>query len=128
MSKICESGRISASGKLLLPMDRVNAFLEKNKGKRVIVQFEAVEHGTTKAQRAYYYGYILPCVVEALKGQGNLLTKEIADAWLLDIFPVNVEATVARDLTKEQMSEFIEWLKEFAAENLDIYIEDPQTI
>lgn len=119
---------MSSTGNLLLPMDRVNEFLSRNKGKRVIVQFETVEHGTTRAQQAYYYGYILPTVVAALRNQGNRMTEAQADVWLLDTFPMRVEASEGKDLTKEQMSEFLDWLKEFAAENLDTYIEDPQTI
>lgn len=33
-----------------------------------------------------------------------------------------------RDLSKSEMSDFLEWLKQYAAENLSVYIEDPRTI
>jgi hypothetical protein len=33
-----------------------------------------------------------------------------------------------RDLSVAEMSDFLEWLKQFASENLDVYIEDPKTL
>ena len=132
-TKISECGTINDNGRLLMPMDRLNAFFSANRGQRVIVRFETAEPGSSKLQLAYYYNYVLPCVVEALREQGTRISEERADRWLIEQYPSGFsydgnKQTVARQLTQPQMSEFLEWLKQYAAENLYVYIEDPKTL
>lgn len=132
-TKISECGTINDNGRLLMPMDRLNAFFLANRGQRVIVRFETAEPGSSKLQLAYYYNYVLPCVVEALREQGTRISEERADRWLIEQYPGGFsydgnKQTVARQLTQPQMSEFLEWLKQYAAENLYVYIEDPKTL
>ena len=159
--KISESGRINESGQLLMPMDRLNAFFKANKGKRVVVRFEAAEPGSTAAQLAYYYNYIVPTIQTALYETGERMNEKQVDQWIRKqaafvfekvvpgtIIPVETriendgtitrrrnvetigytETRGIRDLSVAEMSDFLEWLKQFAAENLSVYIEDPRTI
>lgn len=133
MDKISESGIITDNGQLRLPMDRLNAFFAANKGKRVVVRFEAATPGSTALQQAYYYNYIIPCVVEALREQGTRKSEDATDRWLISQYPGGfrydgAEQHVARQLTTTQMSDFFDWLKQYAAENLYVYIEDPRTL
>lgn len=135
--KISESGVIGTDGKLRLPMDRLNAFFNANKGTRVVVVFEAAEQGSTAAQQSYYYRYVLPTIVQAYREQGTRMTPDDVDKQLLGLYPgekgeeeigMGVDVTNARHLSKSQMTDFLEWLKQFAAENLYVYIEGPRTI
>lgn len=133
MDKISESGIITDNGQLRLPMDRLNAFFAANKGKRVVVRFEAATPGSTALQQAYYYNYVIPCVVEALREQGTRKSEDATDRWLISQYPGGfrydgAEQHVARQLTTTQMSDFLDWLKQYAAENLYVYIEDPRTL
>lgn len=133
MDTISESGIITDKGQLRLPMDRLNAFFAANKGKRVVVRFEAAEPGSTALQQAYYYNYVIPCIVEALREQGTRKSEDATDRWLITQYPGGfrydgAEQHVARQLTTTQMSDFLEWLKQYAAENLFVYIEDPKTL
>lgn len=134
---ISESGMVGKNGQLLMPMERVNAFFKANAGKRVVVRFEAVEPGSSAAQLAYYYNYILPEIVRALREQGTRMSEKNADFWLVKQYPgdksdykfgLDYEVTYAREMMQSQMSDFLEWLKQFAAENLYVYIEDPRTL
>lgn len=132
-AKISESGVIGTDGKLRLPMDRLNAFFAANKGQRVIVRFEAAAPGSTALQQAYYYNYVIPCVVEALREQGTRKSEDATDRWLMEEYPGGrnpdtISLVRARELDQRQMSDFLEWLKQYAAENLYVYIEDPKTI
>lgn len=136
-TKISESGLIGADGRLRLPMDRVNAFCEAHKGERVVVRFEAAQRGSNELQLAYYYNYILPTIVQALFEQGTRKSEKAADKWLMQEYPgekderqlgLGADCTEARQLDKIQMSDFLEWLKQYAAENLFVYIEDPKTL
>lgn len=133
--KISESGRINESGQLLMPMDRLNAFFKANKGKRVVVRFEAAEPGSSELQQAYYYNYVVPTISAALYEQGTRKSEKDVDKWLVEQYPgdkieteFGVDIKNARDFTKTQMSDFLDWLKQFAAENLYVYIDDPRTI
>lgn len=134
-TKISESGLIGADGKLRMPMDRVNAFFEAHKGERVVVRFESAERGSSALQLAYYYNYILPTVVQALYEQGTRISEENADYWLFSQYPrgfYNAEfcgpKQTVRELTVNEMTEYLDWLKQYAAENLFVYIEDPKTL
>ena len=131
MDKISESGLIGTDGRLRLPMDRINAFCAANKGKRVVVRFEAAEPGSTKLQQAYYYNYIIPTIQAALFEQGTRKSEDAVDRWLVQQYPGDkfagelLDVVAGRGFDKSQMSDFLEWLKQYAAENLSVYIEDP---
>lgn len=146
-NKISEFGVINADGKLLLPMDRINAYLKENKGKRLIVKFEAAEQGSSALQQAYYYNYILPTIAAALYEQGTRMSESQVDGWLRQqcpsIFETFIPSTKEEakqgylgytetkgiwDLSISEMSDFLDWIKQFAAENLYVYIEDSRTL
>lgn len=132
--KISESGIVGTDGRLRMPMDRLNAFFAANKGKRVMVRFEAAEPGTSAALLGYYYNYVVPCIVDALREQGTRKSDDATDRFLIGQYPGDfglepgVYVSVARQLNQRQMLDFLEWLKQYAAENLYVYIEDPRTI
>ena len=132
MDKISESGIITDNGQLRLPMDRLNAFFAANKGKRVVVRFEAAAPGSTELQLAYYFNYIVPTVQTALLETGERKTEKQVDLWLRQqcgcCYNDYGGLLEARQMSKPDFSDFLEWLKQFAAENLYVYIEDPKTI
>lgn len=132
MDKISESGIITDNGQLRLPMDRLNAFFAANKGKRVVVRFEAAEPGSSELQLAYYFNYIVPTIQTALWETGDRRTEKQVDLWLrqqcASCYNDYGGLLEARQISKPDFSDFIEWLKQFAAENLYVYIEDPRTL
>ena len=131
-TKISESGLIGNDGRLRMPMDRVNAFFEAHKGERVVVRFEAAAPGSSELQLAYYFNYVVPTVQTALWETGERLTEKQVDLWLRQrcgsCYNDYGGLLEARQMTKPDFSEFLEWLKQFAAENLYVYIEDPKTL
>lgn len=130
--KLSESGIITDNGQLRLPMDRLNAFFAANKGKRVVVRFEAAEPGSSELQLAYYFNYIVPTIQTALWETGDRRTEKQIDLWLrqqcASCYNEYGGLLEARQISKPDFSDFIEWLKQFAAENLYVYIEDPRTL
>lgn len=132
MDKLSESGIITDNGQLRLPMDRLNAFFAANKGKRVVVRFEAAEPGSSELQLAYYFNYIVPTIQTALWETGDRRTEKQVDLWLrqqcASCYNNYGGLLEARQISKPDFSDFIEWLKQFAAENLYVYIEDPRTL
>ena len=130
--KISESGIITDNGQLRLPMDRLNEFFSANRGKRVVVRFEAAEPGSSELQLAYYFNYIVPTIQTALWENGDRRTEKQVDLWLrqqcASCYNDYGGLLEARQISKPDFSDFIEWLKQFAAENLYVYIEDPRTL
>lgn len=130
--KISESGIITDNGQLRLPMDRLNAFFAANRGKRIVVRFEAAEPGSTELQLAYYFNYIVPTIQTALWENGDRKTEKQVDLWLrqqcASCYNDYGGLLEARQISKPDFSDFIEWLKQFSAENLYVYIEDPRTL
>lgn len=132
-SRIVESGVVREDGRLYVPMDRVNDYATQHKGERVIVTIEAVPKEATIAQKTYYYKYVLPTIVEALYKKGERISEQDADVMLIGAYPGDLKigevyASKASELTSTQMSDFLDWLKQYAAEHLEVYVEDPRTI
>ena len=145
--KISESGIIGKDGRLRLPMDRVNAWLADHKDERVIVRFEAAAHNSSELQLAYYFNYIVPTIQTALYELGERMNEKKVDEWLRQQCPSIFEKFIPptkeqakqgylgcteikeiRDLSISEMSDYLDWLKQYAAENLSVYIEDPRTL
>lgn len=128
MDKISESGIITADGKMKLPMERIRAFAASHPGQRIVARFEIVTTGTTEAQLGYYFNYVLPTIRTALFEIGERMTEKQVETYLLNLYPDGAECETARNFSKTQMSDYLEWLKQFAAENLSVYIEEPTLI
>lgn len=130
--KISESGMITADGLLRIPMDRLKAFFADHKNQRVVVRFEAAAPGSSELQLAYYFNYIVPTIQTALWENGDRRTEKQVDLWLrqqcASCYNEYGGLLEARQISKPDFSDFIEWLKQFAAENLYVYIEDPRTL
>jgi len=137
MDKISESGFIGEDGRLRMPMDRLNQEFARHKGQRVIMRVEFAFPGTTASQLAYYYNYIVPTIQQSFLQIGERKSEKAVDKFLMEQYPgdkseseigLGVDVTEARNLDRKQMSDYLEWLKQFAAENLSVYIEDPKTL
>lgn len=131
--KISEAGIVDGKGRLLLPQDRLNQEARRHRGYRVIATFEFVEPGSSEAQQAYYEGYVLPTIQQAIRNQGTIIGIESLDRQLLGLYPGDLDEngmypTRGRQLNMRQMSDFLDWLQQFAAENYETYIEDPTNI
>lgn len=130
--KISEAGFIGRDGKLRLPMERLEAYFAQHSNERVVATFEVEERGSTAAQQAYYYNYIIPQMVEAKKRTGERISEGRMDMELIEAYPgekrrEGYDIVIARQFSKNQMSDYLDWLQQYAAE-MDIYIEDPSTL
>lgn len=126
-NEVIEYGRIQENGSLKVPPERLREFFAQHKGAKVLVRIEAIGESMTSAQWGYYYGYIVPTIRQALYSLGERKTDAEVDEWLVAHYPFTDQAK-ASDIKKEMLTDFLEWLKEFAAENLGVFIEDPKTL
>ena len=105
--------------------DEMRDFLRRNKGRRIIVTLEAHDKGSTPAQLAYYRLKILPDLQEAFRKLGNRMTIEDVEELMLSEYYKQIRIP---ELDKEDMSDWIDFLKQYAAENLFTFIDDYRTI
>lgn len=140
-NEISVTGTIDRNGHLAMFMEEINSFFQDNKGQRVIATFHVVPTATSEAMIAYYYKYIVPTVTRAAYEQGDRRTQQDTDEWLRMMSPVCCEETVnvetgeynerlrtVAELSNSELIEHIDFLKQFAAEEYHIYIQDPQNL
>lgn len=139
---ISATGVINDRGQLSMYMGELNAFFSKHKGERVIARFFVAPTASSEALKGYYYHYVVPAVRDGLVKTGDReKTEEKTEQYLRSISPVCIEEDVsietgeyhqrirsARELSNRQLLEHIDFIRQFAAENLCVVIDDPRTI
>lgn len=135
------TGRITSEGKLSLYMHELNAFAQEWKNTRIVATFRVYQPGTSAALRGYYYNYVVPSVRRALWESGERKTEKQTETWLREMSPImyreeanpdtgryTTELREIADLDNAELMEHIDIIRQFAAENFSIYIDDPNTI
>lgn len=139
--KITVTGTIDNNGNLRMYMDELKQFFKMHKGCRVIVKFMVESLGSSEALKGYYYNCVVPSFQEGMWDAGERLTEEDAEIKMRELSPIMLEqefneetgkyTTRLREiseLSNAELVEYIDHLKQIAAEEYSIYIEDPQSI
>lgn len=134
------TGQINKDGRLSMYMGELNQFFAANKGKRVFARFNIASDESSDALKGYYYKCVVPSFKAAFWGQGERMTEEDTERRLRQMSPImqieEVDETgkylrilrSVSDLDNAELLEHIETLKQIAAEEFSLYIEDPQYI
>jgi hypothetical protein len=136
--KFSVTGQISKNGNLSLYMGELNYFFSLHKGKKVIINFEILPDDLSKALEAYYFNYVVPEFKNAFWNSGERLTDEKVEERLRSFSPIMIEQHYndvlkcyesrlkeIKKLSNAELIEHIDTLKQIAAEDFGIYIEDP---
>lgn len=139
--KITVTGTIDNNGNLRMYMDELKQFFKMHKGCRVIAKFMVESQGSSEALKGYYYNCVVPSFQEGMWDAGERLTEEDAEIKMRELSPIMLEqefneetgkyTTRLREiseLSNAELVEYIDHLKQIAAEEYSIYIEDPQSI
>lgn len=140
--EICATGVINANGGLQMFMGEVNAFFAKHKGERVFVRFAVAPKATSKAMIGYYYHYVVPTIRKALWDEtGDRKTEEQTELFLREMSPVCIAEEVnpetgeynhrlrkIPELDNTELIDHIDTIRQFAAEDLNTFIDDPRTL
>ena len=134
-------GAVTKEGRLSMYMGELKEFLSQNKGKRIIARFEVSEVGSSEALRGYYYNYVVPTMRQAFYDAGERMSEKDCEEKLRQMTPACFEERVdpdtgeytadvltIPDLSDARLVEHIECIKQIAAEEYGVYIEDPRTI
>ena len=135
------SGRITSEGKLAMYMQELNAFAQQWKNTRIVATFKVYQPGSSAALRGYYFNCVVRAMKRALWETGERKTDEQTELWLREMSPIMYQqeadpetgkyTTTLRemaDLDNAELIEHIEIVKQFAAENFNTFIDDPNTI
>lgn len=139
--KITITGTIDNNGDLRMYMDELKQFFRMHKGCRVIAKFMVESLGSSEALKGYYYNCVVPSFQEGMWDAGERLTEEDAEIKMRELSPIMLEQEINEEtgkyttrlreiseLSNAELVEYIDHLKQIAAEEYSIYIEDPQSI
>lgn len=122
-------------------MGEVNDFFKNWKGSRIIARFIVSSPGSSEALKGYYFNYVVPTFRHAIWDTGERKTEEKTEQFLRELSPIMYEETpdektgkyTARlreisELSNAELIEHIETLKQIAAEEYNVFIDDPRTL
>lgn len=129
--------KINDEGRLMTPPD-LREFLTMWKNNRVVVRFEILPDTPSEALKGYYFHYVVPTMKTALWESGERKNEQQTENWLREMSPIthhcewrgfwDVTIKEIAELSNAELSEHIEHIRQMAAEEFSVYIEEPQTI
>lgn len=139
--EITATGTINQSGELAMYMGEIKEFFRMHKGARVFARFSIAKPGTSEALKGYYYNCVVPTFQQAIWDKGERMTEAKTEEYIRELSPIMYEQIPNVDtgfyetrikeiseLSNAELVEHIETIKQYCAENLNVYIEDPQSI
>lgn len=136
-----ETGTITSNGNLSMYMGELNSFFKMWKGYRVIARFIVASPGSSEALKGYYFNYIVPTMRAGYSDMGERYTEEQTEMKLREMSPImynqvadintgkySTEIRNISDLSNPELIEHIDTIKQIAAENFGIFIEDPRIL
>lgn len=139
--EITATGMINNNSGLQMYMGELNQFFAMHKGSRIIARFTVASPGSSEALKGYYFNYVVPTFRTGIWEAGERLTEEQTERRLRELSPIMYEQTpdittgkyetrlrTIAELSNAELIEHIEHLKQIAAEEYSIFIDDPKTI
>lgn len=134
------TGEINSKGELLVHgKSRLIDFTKRNPNNRLIIHIELLAKPPSEAMIAYYEKVILPELQRGFIQKGNHLTLEKIDIMLRGSFsPTTLETfengkyqksvPEIRKLSQENMLYYLDFVRLYAAMNLQIYLQEPRLL
>lgn len=137
--EITATGKINNNGQLVMYLGEVNEFFRGWKGSRVIARFIIAPSSSSEALKGYYYNCVVPTMRQALWDSGDRRTEEQTEEYLRRLSPImyeefeeggkyNNRLRDIKELSNAELIEHIDTIKQIAAEEFSVYIEDPTTL
>lgn len=139
--EISANGTINSNGQLAMFMGEVNEFFKSHKNARIVARFIVSSPGSSEALKGYYFNYVVPTMRRAIWESGDRKTEKDTERFLRELSPVMYGETVDTDtgiynqnvrgiseLSNAELIEHIEAIKQIAAEEYGVYINDPNTL
>lgn len=129
MPEITITGHTDQNGKPgYYQQNMLNDFCKKHPNERLIITFRAEKKKTKNALLSYYYAAIIPAWHKALSDQGTFKSKEQVDNELRQLFPLTKNGESLSALSYEHLLLFIETVRLYALEDINVVFQDPITL
>ena len=117
----------------------VKEFCRQHEGKAAIVRIELLPTEPSEKSKAYYWKCVVPTIQRELYDRGYDITKAETDEFLRSEMPICRDETYEKgklrarikdieELDTAELNEMIEQVKIWAAQNLEIYVEEAKSI
>ena len=115
---------IDADGRLLIPNKAEwREFLRINAGRKIQIDAEAFTITDTAQTKKYYFGYVLPKIQAGFIELGDRRTVQDINQLLKGEYEIPFDSI--DDLDSLKFHAFMGFVKQYAAENLGVVINDP---
>ena len=130
-------GKTNDAGQLQLQPE-AKAFLQSWPNARIVAKFSVLPDEPSEALKGYYFHYIVPTMKAALWESGQRMNEKECEEWLRTMSPITNNLGWREDtwsgtvrqiaqLSSAELVEHIEFIRQMAAEEFGVYIEEPQT-
>lgn len=136
-NRITIPGKVTSNGQLQMYMGELNEFAKLHKGKNIIASFSVYDPTKSVSMKAYYYKVVVPQFQRGMYENGNRWSEKDTELYMRNLCPVTMGEVVdidtgeyrsdpvdINDLSNSEFVEYIDFLKQFAAEELGVFIED----
>jgi hypothetical protein len=119
----------------------LNQYLSEHKNKRIAIGLSIIGEKPSQAMLSYYRNVIVPSIQKGYHAKGNIYSCERVDRELREMSPVCwneyfdektnrwiQDVKELNELNQFDLAWFIAHIKQIAAEEFSIFIEDPKTI
>lgn len=131
------TGTITTDGKLKMFMGELNQFLAQFPGAKLVATFSVLPDSQSEALKAYYWKCVVPTMKRALWDSGERMIEPDVDVFLRELSPICARCKYTEhgemcelrpidDLADAELVEHIETIKQIAAEEYSVFIDDPK--
>lgn len=119
----------------------MDSFFRKWPNTKFVGKFIVCQPGSSDNLKSYYYYKIIPDVRDKLRENGDWKTEKETEEFCRSLCPIlwdeipdfitgkyDTRLREINELDNQEFVFYIEYLRQFAAENLYLYIEDPRVI
>lgn len=132
-------GKTNEAGQLQLQPE-AKAFLQTWPNRRVVAKFSILPDEPSEALKGYYFHCVVPTMKATVWESGQRMNEKECEEWLRNLSPITFQTESdgmggwkayikqIADLSNAELVEHIEFIRQLAAEEYQVYIEEPQTI
>lgn len=128
MSGIIITGKTNSKGQYAIHnKGMLDDYCRKNPNKTLVFEINAIGKGTKESLLNAYYGIYLPEWVKGMFNAGTIITEPKMDELLRNRSPVTESKTLSQ-LNYDEMLVFMDSVKLWALEDVNIFLEEPRCL
>lgn len=100
-------------------------FLDKNPGRQIVMTVSLMPEKGTERQRYYFDKVVLPCLQSGFRKSGDDMNLNETLERVLDLCPATAKRDPSERLTKDQLSQLIDWSIRLCSVEFGIRVPEP---